>query len=54
VTLEDAQSDLAYASDPDIGSVNGGTLLEQLRDARKLKYPAVWKKPYKELQGICQ
>jgi peptidoglycan/xylan/chitin deacetylase (PgdA/CDA1 family) len=54
VTLEEAQRDLAYTSDPDAGSANGGTLLEQLMDARKLKYPAVWKKPYKELQGICQ
>jgi hypothetical protein len=54
VTLEEAQRDLAYASDPDIGSTNGGTLLEQLMDARKLNYSTVWKKPYKELQGICQ
>jgi peptidoglycan-N-acetylglucosamine deacetylase len=54
VTLEEAQRDLAYASDPDAGSANGGTLLEQLMDARKVKYPAVWKKPYKELEAICQ
>jgi hypothetical protein len=37
-----------------LGSENGGTLLEQLVDARKLKYPAVGKKPYRELQRICQ
>jgi peptidoglycan/xylan/chitin deacetylase (PgdA/CDA1 family) len=54
VTLEEAQRDLAYASDPDIGSAHGGTLLEQLMDARKLTYPAVGKKPYKELREICQ
>jgi hypothetical protein len=54
VTLEEAQRDLAYASDPDTGSAHGGTLLEQLMDARKLTYPAVGNKPYKELREICQ
>jgi peptidoglycan-N-acetylglucosamine deacetylase len=54
VTLDEAQRDSAYASDPDVGSANGGTLLEQLMDARKLKYPAIGKKPYQELREICQ
>jgi peptidoglycan-N-acetylglucosamine deacetylase len=53
VTLETAQSDHAYDSDPDAASKFGGTLLEQWMDARALKYPAIQKKPYKELESIC-
>jgi peptidoglycan/xylan/chitin deacetylase (PgdA/CDA1 family) len=54
VTLEEAQRDLAYASDPDVGSADGGTLLDQLMDARKLTYPDFEKKPYEELGQICK
>jgi peptidoglycan/xylan/chitin deacetylase (PgdA/CDA1 family) len=54
VTLEEAESDPAYETDPDAGSVHGGTLLEQWMDARKIKYPPVTPKPYKELREICQ
>jgi peptidoglycan/xylan/chitin deacetylase (PgdA/CDA1 family) len=54
VTLEEAQQDPAYQTDPDAGSSDGGTLLEQWMDARKLKYPPVPKKPYKEMETICQ
>jgi peptidoglycan-N-acetylglucosamine deacetylase len=54
VTLEKAQSDAVYESDPDAASRNGGTLLEQWLDARVLKYPAVEPKPRKELNVVCQ
>jgi peptidoglycan-N-acetylglucosamine deacetylase len=54
VTLEEAESDPAYETDPDAGSKYGGTLLEQWMDARKIKYPAVMEKPYKELGEICK
>ncbi len=54
VTLEEAESDPAYATDPDAESQYGGTLLEQWMDARKIKYPPVTEKPYKELKEICQ
>ena len=54
VTLEEAESDPVYETDPDAGSKYGGTLLEQWMDARKIKYPAVAEKPYKELREICQ
>jgi peptidoglycan/xylan/chitin deacetylase (PgdA/CDA1 family) len=54
VTLEEAESDPAYETDPDAGSKYGGTLLEEWMDARKIKYPAVMEKPYKELQEICK
>ena len=54
VTLEEAESDPAYGIDPDAGSKYGGTLLEEWMEARKIKYPAVKEKPYKELKEICQ
>jgi peptidoglycan-N-acetylglucosamine deacetylase len=54
VTLEEAESDPVYAGDPDAGSKYGGTLLEQWMDVKKIKYPAVMEKPYKEVQEICK
>jgi peptidoglycan-N-acetylglucosamine deacetylase len=54
VTLEEAQKDPAYQSDPDAASATGGTLLEQWLDARKMKYPLAPGKPYKELAQMCQ
>jgi peptidoglycan/xylan/chitin deacetylase (PgdA/CDA1 family) len=54
VTLEEAESDPAYEGDPDAGSKYGGTLLEEWMDVRKIPYPAVAKKPYKEVREICQ
>ncbi len=54
VTLEQAQSDAAYETDPDVGSKYGGTLLEQWMDVRHLKYPELPKKPYKQLEAICR
>ena len=54
VTLEQAEKDPAYATDPDAGSKYGGTLLEQWMDVRKLKYPEIPKKPYKQLDAICR
>jgi peptidoglycan-N-acetylglucosamine deacetylase len=53
-TLEQAQSDPAYDTDPDAGSKYGGTLLEQWMDVRHLTYPAIPKKPYKQLEAICR
>ena len=54
VTLEEAESDPAYEGDPDVGSNYGGTLLELWVEAKKMKFPAVMEKPYKELAGICK
>lgn len=54
VTLEEAQQDAAFDTDPDFASKNGGTLLEQWLDARKIKYPDVQPKPRKELEALCQ
>jgi peptidoglycan/xylan/chitin deacetylase (PgdA/CDA1 family) len=53
VTLEEAQSDPAYQSDPDIGLHDAGTLLDQMMMVKQIKNPPVVDKPYKELQEIC-
>ncbi len=54
VTLEEAESDPAYASDPDVGSKYGGSLVDQMMEAKKIPFPQVEPKPYKELKEICQ
>jgi peptidoglycan-N-acetylglucosamine deacetylase len=54
MTLEDAERDPAYDTDPDAASRNGGTLLEQLMDARGIAYPPIPPKPYRELEAICR
>jgi peptidoglycan/xylan/chitin deacetylase (PgdA/CDA1 family) len=54
VTLEEAESDPAHEGDPDVGSKYGGTLLELWMEAKKIKFPAVMEKPYKQLQDICK
>jgi peptidoglycan-N-acetylglucosamine deacetylase len=54
VTREEAQSDPAYQSDPDIGLHDAGTLLDQMMMVKQIKNPPVVEKPYKELQEICQ
>jgi peptidoglycan/xylan/chitin deacetylase (PgdA/CDA1 family) len=54
ITLEEAERDPAYQSDPDAGSRNGGSLLEQLMDVKKIPYPKLPPKPYKELQSVCR
>ena len=55
VTLEEAESDPAYQGDPDAATPpNGGSLLEQWMDVKKLPYPKLPLKPYKELSDICR
>ena len=54
VTLEEAESDPVYEGDPDVGSKYGGTLLELWMEAKKIPFPTVMPKPYKELGGICK
>lgn len=53
VTLEEAQRDLVYQSDPDAASPSRN-LLEQWMDVCAIKYSPVTTKPYKELEAICQ
>jgi peptidoglycan/xylan/chitin deacetylase (PgdA/CDA1 family) len=54
VTLEEAQSDAAYESDPDAGLHDAGTLLDQMMQVKNIKYPEHAEKPYKEIENVCQ
>ena len=54
ITLEEAQKDAAYQSDPDAASKYGGTLLEQMMAARKLQTPPHAEKPFARLDAICR
>ncbi|MGA2019516.1 MAG: polysaccharide deacetylase family protein [Candidatus Sulfotelmatobacter sp.] len=54
VTLEEAESDVAYESDPDVGLHDAGTLLDQWMQVKGIKYPEHAEKPYKEMESICQ
>lgn len=53
ISLAEAEKDSAYSDDPDLPLKYGGTLLEQMMSAKKLKAPAN-SKPYKELEAICK
>jgi peptidoglycan-N-acetylglucosamine deacetylase len=54
ITLEEAQKDPAYQSDPDAALVHGGTFLEQLTEAKHLKYPPHVDRPMDKLDAICK
>ena len=55
VTLEEAQSDPVYESDPDIGAPNGGTLTELMMQARQIPWPeGMADKPRERLRKICE
>jgi hypothetical protein len=54
VTLEEAESDAAYDTDPDVGLHDAGTLLDQMMQVKQLKYPPHAEKPYKQIEAVCQ
>ena len=54
VTIAEAEADPAYLTDLDTALKNGGTLLDQLFEARHLTYPPHKDKPMKELNAICR
>lgn len=55
ITLEEAEADAAYQVDPDIPSEQSGdSLLELMMNQKKLPYPKVPAKPYKELASVCK
>jgi peptidoglycan/xylan/chitin deacetylase (PgdA/CDA1 family) len=54
VTLEEAERDPAYRTDPDAASKSGGTLLEQWLDARGLPRPTLPTRPDRELADACR
>jgi peptidoglycan-N-acetylglucosamine deacetylase len=53
ITLAEAESDPAFSGDPDAPLRYGGTLPDQFMDSRKLTYPAVQPKPFKQIQHLC-
>jgi peptidoglycan-N-acetylglucosamine deacetylase len=52
VTLSEAQKDLAYKIDPNMALKDGGTLLDQMMEAKHLTYPPNTK-PYEQLSAAC-
>lgn len=53
VTLSEAEKDPAYKSDPDVALKDGGTLLDQMMEAKHIPFPANTK-PYEQLDAICK
>jgi peptidoglycan-N-acetylglucosamine deacetylase len=54
ITLPEAEKDPAYKSDPDLAMKDGGTLLDQMLEARHLPVPAHNEKPYAQLNALCR
>jgi peptidoglycan-N-acetylglucosamine deacetylase len=54
ISLKDAEKDPAYRSDPDAALPHGGTLLEQMTEAKHLAYPKFPPKPMEKLNTICR
>lgn len=53
-SLAQVESDAAYGEDPNAGSESGGTLTEQLMDARHLTRPAPKPDPYQQVSQLCE
>jgi peptidoglycan-N-acetylglucosamine deacetylase len=54
VSLQEAEKDPAYQSDPDAALLHGGTFLEQLTEAKHLAYPPHADRPMAKLDAICR
>jgi len=54
ITLPEAEKDPAYKSDPNLAMENGGTLLDQMLEAKHLDLPAHPEKPYDQLNAVCR
>jgi peptidoglycan/xylan/chitin deacetylase (PgdA/CDA1 family) len=55
VTLEQAQSDPIYASDPDVADAGGGTLTDLMMQAKGISWPdGLVDKPREKLAQICK
>ena len=53
VTLPEAEKDPAYKIDPDMALKDGGTLLDQMMEAKHIKFPQN-DKPYEQLNAVCR
>jgi len=54
IKLKQAQDDPAYETDPDFAFETGGTLLDQIIEARQLEFPPHAEKPMKALAATCR
>ncbi len=54
VTLPEAEKDPAYKSDPNLAMKDGGTLLDQMLEAKHLSLPSHAEKPYDHLNALCR
>jgi peptidoglycan/xylan/chitin deacetylase (PgdA/CDA1 family) len=54
ITLPEAESDPAYASDPDVSSNWDGTFLQQMMSAKHLSAPPSSEDPSAKLDALCQ
>lgn len=54
ITLPEAEKDPAYKSDPDLAMKDGGTLLDQMLEAKHLDLPPHAEKPYDQLNAVCR
>jgi peptidoglycan/xylan/chitin deacetylase (PgdA/CDA1 family) len=54
VTLEEAQSDPVYATDPDTASQGGGTLTEQMVEKLGIAWPQITPKPRERVNSTCR
>lgn len=54
VSLEEAERDQAYQTDPNAALKYGGTLLEQIFEARHMKSPPHNERPLKKLDALCR
>ena len=54
ITLQEAESDPAYATDPDLPKATTGTLLDQMAVARHITPPQRPPAPFAKLEGLCR
>lgn len=54
VSLQEAEEDPAYQTDPDAALSTGGTLLEQMVESKHLDYPPHAELPLEKLDSICR
>jgi peptidoglycan-N-acetylglucosamine deacetylase len=54
VTLDEAESDPAYAAEPDVFMPSGATLLDKMMAAKQIPRPAATESPLAKLQDVCR
>jgi peptidoglycan-N-acetylglucosamine deacetylase len=54
VSLQEAEEDPAYQTDPDAALRTGGTLLEQMVESKHLDYPPHAEEPLDKLNTVCR